>query len=176
MPITVKEIYWLAGLLDGEGCFSETAGARLLTGRGPTSLVQLTMTDRDTVQRAAHLLGYPGQLKLIHKKPPRKVQWAFRLVGRRAVGTMMTIYSLMSDRRQARIRELLRHWRLRPWKSHGGDHRTCRCGKSFIVKSKGPNDWTTGRLCHRCWLNHKAHLKRLRDWGITDAQQSLPIK
>jgi hypothetical protein len=46
------ELYWLAGLLEGEGSFV----------KGPPSrpncpIVQLAMTDGDVVERAARLLG-----------------------------------------------------------------------------------------------------------------------
>lgn len=45
---------WLAGLLEGEGCFTNSFqnGNKEATPR-----IQLTMTDEDVVERAANLLG-----------------------------------------------------------------------------------------------------------------------
>ncbi|MGH8897521.1 MAG: LAGLIDADG family homing endonuclease [Egibacteraceae bacterium] len=104
--MTTHEIYWLAGLLEGEGCFSTG-------GRRGHILVTLHMTDRDTMERAAMLLqatvGYRPR-----NKPPRKPSWYCTIKGYRAAAWMMTLYALLGARRQARIRELLVSWKKRP--------------------------------------------------------------
>ena len=46
MLITIKEISWLAGLWEGEGCFSST---------GTGILMRLGMTDKDVVGNAEKL-------------------------------------------------------------------------------------------------------------------------
>lgn len=108
--IETKDIYWLAGLLEGEACFG-------LTG-GTTPRIQISMTDKDVIQRAALLLGTPTVF-LHGGKLQRQQQYGCAVNGVRAAGWMMTLYSLMGERRQERIRHVLeirgatRKWRRR---------------------------------------------------------------
>lgn len=103
---SVKEIYWLAGLLDGEGCFSwhkfYTQGKYTYYN----AKIQLAMTDLDVVERAAKMIG-----ATVHKvklsKLGRKQMYRFECQGRRAIGWMQTVYPVMGLRRQAKIRELV---------------------------------------------------------------------
>ncbi len=99
------DIYWLAGLLDGEGCF--------LSGHADQPRIALCMTDEDAVQRAAELLR-PRSMSLKNEhRPNRKVQYRIDLAGRKAAGWMMTLYPILSLRRQAKIRDVLVRWRQR---------------------------------------------------------------
>lgn len=54
MP-TMKEIYWLAGLLEGEGCFHAYRQGRKKTPN-PLVQVQVAMTDKDVVERIAGIM------------------------------------------------------------------------------------------------------------------------
>ena len=100
--ISVKDIAWLAGLLEGEGCFRSV-------GNCPT--IKLSMTDRDTVVRAAGLLGLTHIATVIHKNPTYKDAWVIAANGRTAAGWMMTIWPLMGARRQEKITEMLKCWK-----------------------------------------------------------------
>ncbi len=92
------ELAWLAGLLEGEGCFS-------LHRRSPE--IRLQMTDRDVVERVALLFG--GRRVTAGK--PRN--WGKQTVfttstqGDSAVQIMRAIRPHMGERRGARIDELL---------------------------------------------------------------------
>ena len=110
--ISTKDIVWLAGLLEGEGCFSLDGNGAKSRGYGKLVIV-LQMTDRDVVARAAKILGGPvaGPYR---PKVSRKEVWTTRVWCRRAASWMMTLHPLMGERRQARIQELLTHWRSRP--------------------------------------------------------------
>lgn len=103
MSITTKDIVWLAGLLEGEGCFSPGS-------HNPAHCrIQLNMTDEDVVVRASKIMGL-----VIHRyqpRPPgRKPTFVIYANGDRAVGWMMTLYGLMGQRRQAKIKECLLAW------------------------------------------------------------------
>ena len=95
------DLYWLAGLLEGEGCFDFHYKNRN-TGRG-TPRIQLNMTDHDTVRRAADLMGktYVGTY------PPapqaHKLQHRFSICGDSALRFMKLLYPLMSSRRRQQI-------------------------------------------------------------------------
>jgi hypothetical protein len=114
--IETKDIYWLAGLLEGEGAFCSTA-----KGRYPK--IMLRMNDLDIVQRANAIFRptvfrkngnsatgpYYDRTRLGAATP----YYRSNISGVRAVGWMLMIYPLMGERRRARIRELIIAWRLR---------------------------------------------------------------
>lgn len=90
---------WLAGLLEGEGCFTHAGGAA----------VALKMTDLDVVERYAALVGvrcYEGPLaKKAHYKP----HYVAIASGNRGSAVMTRILPYMGDRRSAKILECLQH-------------------------------------------------------------------
>jgi hypothetical protein len=98
---------WLAGLFEGEGCFT-TAG-RPLPGRKPSSYiaVYLVSTDEDVVTRAANLLN----TKMFPVKSASdwsvKQQYRLALTGTRACNFMREMLPLLGERRATRVRELL---------------------------------------------------------------------
>lgn len=105
------DLAWLAGLLEGEGCFV------FLRGHRPSGIpnrqwrVQLTMTDRDVVERAAALMDCRVCGPYAAKTPggeTAKPQWRTAL-GRRAdvVALITALRPKMGERRQRQIDELL---------------------------------------------------------------------
>jgi len=102
--ISTKDIAWLAGLLEGEGCF------RYRT----TPTIQFAMTDKDVVGRAAGLLGAASvrfrKPQAAHHKP----QYEVSIHGQLAAEWMMTLYVLLGARRRGKIREILAAWRVAP--------------------------------------------------------------
>ncbi len=113
MSTLVNNIYWLAGLLDGEGCFQKCSGRNKNV---QTSVrIRLEMTDFDIVERAAKLLNVPSITRRVkHHVRPTKPSWYICLAGKQASSWMMTLYSLLSKRRQAKIRDLLTTWKAAP--------------------------------------------------------------
>lgn len=107
MKIQTKDIYWLAGLLEGEGCFADN---------GPTyrdvPLIVVKMYDLDVVGRALSVLNPGGcRLPTVYRRVDRTQPFhVAKISGNRAAGWMMTLYPLMGERRQARIREVLKSW------------------------------------------------------------------
>jgi hypothetical protein len=98
--ISLSEIAWLAGLLEGEGCFLFHHGASVV----------LKMTDKDVVERAASLMG----VKVI-ARDPKNIKWKrtydARVNGYQAVAWMLTIYSFMGERRKKKIIEIIAKWK-----------------------------------------------------------------
>jgi len=106
--VTTKDLYWLAGLFEGEVCF--------YTGVNGSPGFRLLMTDEDVV-RDAHAMvcgGSHGTVKL-RPQPTKagKSVWYFDLGGRDAIAWMFMLFPLMHTRRRAKIRAIVADWKAR---------------------------------------------------------------
>lgn len=163
--LNTNDLHWLAGLIEGEGCFQATRGV---------AKVQLHMTDRDVVVRARNVMGIKSK---IHTRPGLK-QWRPDL-GRHSehktshtivasgfigAGWMMTLYPLMGERRQAAIRAALSAWRAHPPQTQ---HRTA-CPRGHAYDATNTARWAgkPNRFCRRC--NRE---KRLANAAAINAQR-----
>lgn len=99
-PLADVDAAWLAGLLEGEGCF---------TGKGGSLAIQLNMVDRDVLERVAKIVGakrvrgpyrYSG-------RPTSQPYYSWTLYGESARAVMRRILPFMGARRSAKIRSLL---------------------------------------------------------------------
>lgn len=100
--ISLGDIKWLAGLLEGEGCFLNQGSIT----------VHLNMSDPDIVERAGRIMhGTPSPPVFRTVGMP---QYSVRIFGARAAGWMMTLYPLMGARRQAQITTALGRWHTQP--------------------------------------------------------------
>jgi hypothetical protein len=112
--LKTSDIFWLAGLLEGEGCFG-------LSGAGGSIRISLNMTDLDIVERAANLLG--GQVKKRKLSPNRKQVYSTEIFSNRAAAWMMTLFPIMGDRRKDKIEESLNYWKQQRFKNQSGKGR-----------------------------------------------------
>jgi hypothetical protein len=110
--LTPLELAWVAGLLEGEGCFTRKSGASSL--RGVT--VQCHMTDLDVLQRLHRTIGV-GHLRGPYKasgptgsRKKYKPRWMVQVSGPAAYQLMQQLLPLMCSRRAARIRVLLKEY------------------------------------------------------------------
>lgn len=114
------DLAWLAGLMDGEGNFS----LRTMMYKGtryPGIGMHLVMTDKEPVERAASLVGKPVYAYRIKSG---KTAYRLNAYGDLAASWMMVLYSMLSPRRQGKIRECLSVWKGRPG----------RCGPRSKIK------------------------------------------
>lgn len=104
--INREEIAWLAGLIEGEGCFSlrKDKGVNYLT-------FSISMTDKDVIESAASVFPV-GTLGLSHikqnaklGKPPLHI---WRVQSQKEVyALMIAIYPWLGESRKSKIRELI---------------------------------------------------------------------
>lgn len=101
------DLYWLAGLIEGEGCFSVCGNKK--DGRKGVPTLALGMCDLDVMERAGRLLGKAPYRPVQVFNGSKRVRDSFRIhiYGAPAVSWMRRLYPLMGHRRQARIREVL---------------------------------------------------------------------
>lgn len=156
----MKDIYWLAGILEGEATFR-------FKGYGPA--ISLRMTDSDVVGRAAQIwkkpiLGPYAPSGRFSKKP----SWSTEVTCSEAAGWMMTLFPLLGIRRREQIQAALTLWKkvpARPYRVWGrDDNPTCPKGhlraehtKWFILKT-GPRKGERMRNCLACTRDYmKGH-------------------
>ena len=96
------DLYWLAGLLEGEGSFlpgSPSAPHR------PT--IQLEMIDEDVMARVGRLVG-PKVITCKARRPEWSASYAIRIRGAEAVAWMRALRPLLGRRRQVQVERALR--------------------------------------------------------------------
>jgi DNA-binding Lrp family transcriptional regulator len=113
--MTDFELGWVAGILEGEGCFFVTT--RRTAKYGPYVYARVTgMTDRDVLERLRKVTGVGVLERVRARKDPRhKPIWQW-IVSRNqeAIELMVAVYPHMGTRRQAKIREVLAQVEKRP--------------------------------------------------------------
>lgn len=115
--LSERDLGWTVGFLEGEGSFSLSGGTPAKHPR-----VQATQVELMPLERLKILFGGG-----ISPKKPSGVgkqlchSWALTQAPQ-AVGLMMTIYPLMSPKRQEQIRHCLSIWKATP-PNHGEKHR-----------------------------------------------------
>jgi len=96
---SLKDIYWAAGIWEGEGTCSSS--------HGTTSYARITQEDPWLLEKFQKLFG--GSIKSIKSSQfkPDKEYPIWILSGVRARGFLMTIYTLLSPKKQEQIKRSL---------------------------------------------------------------------
>ena len=96
---------WAAGFLEGEGSFGAHKGS---------PYISCPQVITEPLYLLKQMFGGSVTGPVISNLPNRQPRYVWRCAGPRAVGLMMTLYTLMSEKRQAQIREGLRIWKTGP--------------------------------------------------------------
>ena len=101
--ISVAELAWVAGFIEGEGCFYFSPKTAHIS-----FMVCAAQVQRWPLDQLQKLVG--GKIGRI---APRKGKghWAWNLTGPRGVGLALTLFSAMSPDRRQKIKELLLVWK-----------------------------------------------------------------
>lgn len=122
--IKISDVYWVAGLMEGEGWFGHRRNGDLV--------IQLTMTDRDVIDRLQTVLGFGCRKE--RNLPSGKVAYIWSLTNQcQAAGLMMTIVSAMGERRANRIKECIAEWKRKPLPRSMWTH--CKNGHAFTPEN-----------------------------------------
>ena len=92
------DLYWLAGLLEGEGSFRRPPPCEAKYPR-----ITLQMTDLDVVQRVAALFEINYIYTQKYSREDWKTSYSTLVKGKRAVHIMNQLYPLMGERRKQQI-------------------------------------------------------------------------
>jgi len=145
--VTAKDIHWLAGFLDGEGYFGK---------RKTTIAVSVSQKDEWHIEKTQSLIG--GVRYYRADKRGRKY-WRLDAVGSRAAGIMMTVYPLMSPRRQQRIRECLEYWKGKSYGSHYRNRTHCSRGHEYTPENTYNKPGSSHRNCRACMAIYRSKSK-----------------
>ena len=123
--MNISEIYWLAGLYEGEGWCRFSLSKN---GQCRTFVFGIAMTDFDVLQHAYNLTG--GHLYTTPKEKMRsgnlvstKDMHTLVIYGSRGVSVVLTLYCLLGERRRGQIRKALTEWAKYPaYANHGSRH------------------------------------------------------
>lgn len=102
--ISANDLLWLAGLLEGDGCFHLGLDKRYLNAARPS--VSLKMVDEDVVKRVSSLFGvgyFSSKIRPAHHQKT----YATIIRDRKATSLMRLIYPFMGIRRQEKINDIL---------------------------------------------------------------------
>jgi hypothetical protein len=145
-----RDLFWLAGLLEGEGWFGTT--------HGKYPAIQVSMTDLDVVERAARLLE--TKVSVQPTRPNTKQAWTARIYGHRAAEWMRRLLPHMGERRGVRIRELLTQWDSWEHKMPKGS------GLRSPAKCHPDRPAEGGGLCGTCYMRKYRTGWRVREVAV----------
>ena len=95
------DLLWLAGLLEGEGCFTV-----MKVGRRRHPCVRIDMTDEDVIARVS-VLWKRKYTRVVPKRASRKDTFVCKVTGYCAVELMKDLLTNMGLRRSSRIRGII---------------------------------------------------------------------
>ena len=117
MSVSTKEIAWLAGLLEGEGCFI-MHHVKWKDKVYLQPIIALASTDKDVVDHAAELFN--SRTSKIRERgkhgaiDAKKTLYRATCSGATAIGWMQTVFVLMGSRRKGKIKEILAEYKAAP--------------------------------------------------------------
>lgn len=149
---SLVEMAWLAGILEGEGCFRSSSHQ----GIDHYPVFNLQMTDRDVVDKASSILRCrtSGPYVSRQKKSDgtlRKAVYRCGHSGNRAVWWMKKLLPLMGCRRRKRMQEIVWLWERnsrstvpqRMMRAENGKRTMSRCHPDRVSNARG--------LCMPCY-------------------------
>lgn len=134
------DLYWLAGLLEGEGSFLAPSPSR-----PGIVAIAVEMTDEDVIARVADLLGVSTYSTCRPRQDHHKQSFRVMIRGKKAAEWMRCLQPLMGERRQRQIETALRaesyreplisdeNARSLAWRYWNGEHTPTRLGQEFGI-------------------------------------------
>ncbi|SRR6266568_22105 len=108
--IATRDIYWLAGFIEGEGHVRFAHQNNCIT-------IGACSKDKDVIDKASSLLDTKTFGPYRNKTCE---MYEFRLYGIRAASWIMTLYSLMGERRREQMKKALHLWKTVPIRNKQG--------------------------------------------------------
>lgn len=146
MSVTACQLHWSAGFLEGEGSFG------LIRKQASVKAAQV---QREPLERLQAIFG--GAIYTCSPNGPNSqpyFQWSTHST--KAAGIAMTLYTLMSPRRQQQIERLLDVWKS---SSDGSNALKTHCKRGHSYSGDNLYVFRGGRYCRACKLNHQRRIR-----------------
>jgi hypothetical protein len=105
------DVTWAAGLFEGEGYVGLQSCVTNGRRYGPYPRLAVKMSDLDVIRRLGEVFPQ-GIVGSDGHRPGRKPMWAWSVYKpEHVIGIAFTLYPLLGERRQARIREVVAAWK-----------------------------------------------------------------
>jgi Mor family transcriptional regulator len=136
-----EQLYWLAGWIEGEGCFATYENVKQI-------IVSASCSDYDIVYRAQSLVK--GALDL-YPNPPAKDHWSvvYSFIARQthAAAIMMSLYPLMFSRRQQAIETALHSFvKQKHWETKTANSSKLKFKQAEEIRKKYQSGWKNMEL------------------------------
>lgn len=143
-PRNTRDIYWLAGIIEGEGNICV----------GPhTPALRVSMSDLDIMIRVAKIL--PAKVNGPYNSSKKKIDgtackplYQVGVTGTKAAAWLMTLYPLLGERRKAVAKEALSVWKSRL--IYNRDKEFCTYGHPLNGDNLYITPSDSGRVCRTC--------------------------
>lgn len=162
--MTREEIAWAAGLFEGEGCISISkpkSGSKFNQNR----IVQLSMTDKDVVDKFHNLIGFGLRYEFDPSKrnPTWKIRYDWKVYKAEHVQAFLAaIWCFLCERRKKKATEAIRLCRTVIDKC---DQYFCKYGHEFNEKNtrRTFKDGYWHRNCRPCDARKQSQKRRLKN-------------
>ncbi len=145
--LDMKELYWAAGFIEGDGSFTFNKGM---------PRIKVAQIHKPPLKRLLNIFG--GK---IYRMCRERNIWSWELTGKDAAALAMTLYSIMSPKRKGQIRRALKAWKagLGKW-GYYRNKKYCKKGHRLTLE----NTYFYPNKFHRaCILCRAAGVKRFKD-------------
>lgn len=140
---TIRDVVWTAGFLEGEGSFTPGGYGRK---RGSSPWISAAQVQREPLERLQGFYGGSISRAIRDKRFNSQPCHTWVLSARRAAALMMTLYRLMSPRRQSQIRHSLACWKERPVERKFRTH----CPYKHEYTKANTYIYKGSRTCRKC--------------------------
>lgn len=128
----LTDISWLAGILEGEGCFA--------LGNEKYPLIKVQMSDEDVIVRVSNMWNV--------RVTRSRNMYCVQVNGAYAIQWMLTLYSFLGSRRKNKISDIVRYWRERSYvHASNGIHYRSTCHPDKPAFGYG--------LCNTCYSRER---------------------
>lgn len=154
--VRLRDLAWAAGFLDGEGCFFRHCKGREARGLGYTVALEAAQVQKWPLELLHTMFG--GSLSIYHQRSKQGEYWKWRVYGPRAAGIMMTLYCLLSPKRQSEIMATVKPWRNKP--PHSRYKLECVNGHAFdAINTRHVSYSHQRRICKQCARDAQARYR-----------------
>ena len=113
-PLRIQDLYWAAGFLEGEGWFGWTERYAQNTQMLIVSCSQVQLEPLERLKRIFGSCGLSGTGRRYGRRQDNPIHY-WQVSSRKAAAVMMTLYTLMSPKRQQQITLALEKWKSVPY-------------------------------------------------------------